>query len=326
MQPMARSQSVKQSLLAQVPKRGREAIATIIEERDGKLTLEQFLAKRWDYQQVDRSFGLSPREVTQRQKESCDQIAAAHPNWSSEQVRSALHFGYLTMDLREVAIARRFTLEDPAELARGLSVLGRLRWIETLIAGQPYADFDALSEAFAARDLAAVQHLAEGDHGKIGDDEEFLALCPWAVRAAYQKDFTQLRSVIKRMRKRKLHPWQEGACGCLEGIAASDATQFASGLTRYVDATRAMRMKDDLEDAIELRAHGLYRLGEWLSPDLVAAADVAQALPWDAGFHAWCQTHPDPLVGVDLTGISPVLHDAVVRLQLPAGWIVAPGK
>jgi hypothetical protein len=54
----------------------------------------------------------------------------------------------------------------------------------------------------------------------------------------------------------------------------------------------------------------------------VAAFDVAQLLPWDAGFHAWTEAHPDPLEGTDLSGISPVLRDALIRLKLPDCWRV----
>jgi hypothetical protein len=319
---MAKSQKPpgKQPLLSQVPKRGRAYIATIMDERDGNLPLQQFLGKRWDHETIEKSLGLSPKELAQRQAESAAQIAQAHPQWSDQDIRTALSFGYLTMDLREAAIARRFTLDDPAELARGLAVNSRLRWIEMLIAGEPYVDFDYFIEALAVRDLPAAHHLAEGIMPRIAGDLGFLDLCPYAVRAAYRKGFAELRKVIQRMRKEKLHPWKEGICTCLSGLADKDPAQIAQGLTHYIDATRAMRMKDELEDAIELRAHGLYRLCAWISPELVAGVDVAQSLPWDAGFHAWSEAHPDPLADVDLTGKSPVLHQAVVLLQLPAGW------
>ena len=316
---MARSQIAK-PLLSQVPKRGRTCIATIMDERDGNLPLQEFLAKRWDHERIAKSLGLSEKQFVQRQTEASAQIAKAHPKWSREAIGTALCFGYLTMDLREAVIARRFTFDDPAELGRGLSVNSRLRWLELLIAGQQHVDFDYFIEAFAVRDLAAVQRLADGEPVEVGTDSEFLDFCSSAVHAAYRKDLGALRSVIKKMRKRKLHPWMEGICTCLAGLAESEPAGIAQGLTQYVDATRAMRMKDELEEAVELRAHGIYRLCEWMSPDLVAGTDVAQSLPWDAGFHAWSEAHPHPLAEVDLTGVSPVLHQAVVLLQPPTAW------
>jgi hypothetical protein len=291
-----------------------------MDERDGNLPLQQFLGKRWDHESLEKSMGMSAKERAQRQAEGSAELAQAHPNWSDQDIRTALSFAYLTMDLREAAVARRFTLDDPAELANGLAVTSRLRWIEMLIAGEPYVEFDYVLEAFAVHDLPAAHHLAAGIMPRISGDLGFLDLCPYAVVAAYRKDFAALRKVVQRMRKEKLQPWKEGLCTCLSGLAEQDAAVIAGGLTQYIDATRAMRMKDELADAIELRAHGLYRLCEWISPALVADVDVAQPLPWDAGFHAWCAAHLDPLTGVDLSGVSTVLHQAVVLLQPPAGW------
>jgi hypothetical protein len=45
--------------------------------------------------------------------------------------------------------------------------------------------------------------------------------------------------------------------------------------------------------------------------------NIAESLPWDAGFHAWTAGHPDPLAGLDLAGVSPALQDVVVNLNSP---------
>jgi hypothetical protein len=72
-----------------------------------------------------------------------------------------------------------------------------------------------------------------------------------------------------------------------------------------------------LEEAVSLTAHGLYRLCERANPTLVVGFNIAESLPWDAGFHAWTAAHPDPLAGLDLTSVSPALQDVVVNLNSP---------
>jgi hypothetical protein len=224
------------------------------------------------------------------------------------------------MDLKEVAIARRVTQDDPAELGRGLSVLSRLRWLDCLIGGYTYVDFHFVLEAFAVRDLAVAKHLAVGEPAVSQGKPEFLDLCSLAVGALYRRDYAKVLSVTRRMAKDKLRPWQQGICMFLTGIVDRQPKQVAEGLALLLDGVHKMRQKDELEEAINLPAQGLYRIAEWISPDLVAGFDVGQPFPWDAAFHAWCESHPDPLAGVNLTGIAPLLHEAVVRLQPPSGW------
>jgi hypothetical protein len=45
--------------------------------------------------------------------------------------------------------------------------------------------------------------------------------------------------------------------------------------------------------------------------------------PWDAEFHEWCEKHPDPLEGLDLSHVSKILHDIVILRQLPT-WFPEP--
>ena len=320
---MARSQksSIKQSLLSRIPKPGREAIARIMEERDGKMPLEQFLAKRWNFEEFLRADGFSKREVAQRVSNMFSQMAAEYPGWSQKKIRTAISLSYMMMDLKEVAIARRFTLEDPAELARGLGVLGRVRSLNCLIGGHTHFDFEVILEAFAVRDMPAAARLAEGSPAVSQGKPGFFDLYSIAVAALLQRDFGKVLSITGTMSKEKLRPWQEGTCTCLAGIADRQPRRAAEGLMLLLDGMRNMRQKDELVEAIYLPVHGLYRFAEWISPDLVAQFDVTPPLPWDAELHAWCESHPDPLAGIELSGISPVLHQAVVLLQPPAEWI-----
>ncbi|HEX3149375.1 MAG TPA: hypothetical protein VHR66_14975 [Gemmataceae bacterium] len=295
-------------------------------ERDGKLSLEQFLARRWHFEDYLRSQGMSEQNVAQEAAESFAVVAEEHPDWSKDRVRTALALSYLTMDLKEVAIARRFTLADPTELGRGLSVLSRLRWLENLIGGHTHVDFQVLVDAFAVRDLAVAQYLTQGEPAISQGPPEFLDLCTVAVAAVYRKDFAEVQSVLRKMAKQKLRPWQQGIQQYLTGVADHQPKQVADGLALLLDGMRKMRQKDEFEEAINLPAQGLYRLAEWIGPDLVAEFDVNQPFPWDAEFHAWCQSHPEPLAGVDLTGIELALHQAVVHLQPPAEWVLTASR
>ena len=170
------------------------------------------------------------------------------------------------------------------------------------------------------RDLRVAQHLAVGEPSVSQGDLEFLDLCTLGVAAVYRKDNQAPWSVLRQMASGKPRPWQQGISTCLTGVADRRPEQVAEGLTLLIDGIRSLRQKDELEEAICVPAHGLYRLCEWVSPDLVARFDVKQSFPWDGEFHAWCQGHSDSLTGLDLAGISPVLHEAVVRLQPPTWW------
>jgi hypothetical protein len=260
--------------------------------------------------------------------ETIAELAGQHAAWSPDRLRATLPFLFLATDLRDVAIACRFALDDPEELGRGLAILGRLRWLEGLIGREAVADAGPVLEAFAARDVEAALRLADGEpsvsQAADGEELEFLDLLTLAVVAACRGDYPALGSVVRRMGASTLFPWQEGIRGCLAGLAGRRANEVAGGLSRLLEGMRRLRRKDELDEAVCLAAHGLYRLCERASPNLVAGIDAAEPIPWDAGFHAWSEAHPDGLAGVDLTGISPVLHEAVVRLRPPGSWATQP--
>src|SRR5262249_33282020 len=81
---------------------------------------------------------------------------------------------------------------------------------------------------------------------------------------------------------------------------------------------------DSLFAVFNVEVHGLYRLAEWISPDLVTGFDVTTPFPWDAEFHAWTQTHDRVLEGVNFSDIAPLVRDAVLDLKYPDWWIQTP--
>jgi len=97
----------KKSLLSKVSKRGRDEIARIMEERDGHLPLEDFLAKRWDVMGFCKSASHFDERAANRITEWQSELAQLHPEWSVDQVQTVMSLARLTANLREVAIARR---------------------------------------------------------------------------------------------------------------------------------------------------------------------------------------------------------------------------
>src|SRR5262249_22805365 len=104
---------------------------------------------------------------------------------------------------------------------------------------------------------------------------------------------------------------------CLTGIARRRPELVAGGLAMML---AGKYQKDDMDDAISLVAHGLYRICECVSPDLVAAFDVGSPGPWDTEVHALCQSPQNPVEGLDLTSVAPELHDMIVLGKVPE-WL-----
>lgn len=313
--------------LTAVPKRGRDAIARIMGEWGGQLPLLELLARNWNYWSATFS---EPKQAS-RAAEVIAELLRQHPDWSLDQAQTALSYPALTMDVREIAIARRFTLGDHGELGIGLALLGRLRWLKTSISGIGVGfDRDTVLDAFAVCDLDAIRLLAHGEplvcQAASNEDLGFHDLFTLALAAVWNRDDAVLRDVVGRIAAGKLAPWQQGILIVLAGLVSRQPTEIVAGLVKLLDGMRRLRRKDELEEAVCLWAHGLYRLCEWVSPDLVAEFPTTSPLPWDAGFHVWCNEHPDPLAGIDLTGVSHELHDAVVQLRLPAWWGTPTGR
>lgn len=319
----------KKTILSQVSKRGRDAIATIMQERGGHLSVEEFLAKRWNLEETWRfqfpSIGGTKHRAelfAKRIAEAKTKLAELHPDWSPEQIQIKLSLDEMSRDLRESSIARRFTLDDPAELGRGLGVVNRIHQIR-FPSETPISRFKEYLEVCAVRDIAIIEKQVQGvraGYTAIADDWN---LADVAVTAILQKDFETLKLVTPEMpnRKWKHGEWLECLYRCFIGIAEHSPDKIKDGLQDYLGTIIRLRDKDELLCAINLEAHGMYRLCEWISPELVAGFDATQPFPWDAEFHAWSECHPNPVEGLDLNHISPVLHEALI-LQTPPEWLV----
>src|SRR5262249_4508271 len=140
-----------------------------------------------------------------------------------------------------------------------------------------------------------------------------------ALLAAQRRDIDSVRRHLPRGRVSKEVEWR---WSCLRGIAESNPELVRAGLQKELDRNRSSRaaMEEAGYGIVNLEGHGFFRLREHLSPALVSTFDVRQSSPWDVEFHEWVQAHENPLAGLDLGDISPVLHDALVLLNLPVEW------
>ena len=310
----------KKTPLSKVTKRGKENIVRIMEERDGNLPLEEFLAKRWDVAGFRRSPSRSEEDAAKLLLKWQSQYSKLHPSWTPDQIQTVMSFAALTEDLRDAAVARRFALDDPGELGRGLAVLYRLKRIQKTWQGHAITGLDYFIEACAVGDVPMVQAMVDGaraGYTAIPTDNHLIDIAEFAI---LQKDFDTLGLVTQQLAKRKAYPEM---LPIFTGLLERCPDQVAAGLGTLLAEAKRRRIHDEFAAAVMPSAHGLYRLCEWVSPELVSEFDVLHPMPWDADFHEWCQNHPDPLAGVDLSGVSPMLHQAVV-LGNPPAWLTPP--
>lgn len=312
--------AAKKSLLAQLPKRTRDGIARIMQRRDGELPLHEFLAKRWDHESFWYRPTMSAEENAKLMATLRKGVVNLYPQLSGDLIDRLMPFFSLRIDLREAAIARRIVLEDPGELARGLAIDGRL--YRLLRARTHGYQTEVLIEQCAIRQTRDAARWVEGlraGHDAIISVGDVLEIGYMSIP---QRNWEALDVVASRPPDQKEEGFVEALYNFLVGVARHQPALVAKGLSDHILAIKNMRLKDDLDDAVNLAVQGLYRMCEWIDPDLVSEFDVDQPRPWDAEFHRWCEEHPDPLADVDLTSISSDLHEIVVRNQWPE-WLPA---
>jgi predicted DNA-binding WGR domain protein len=317
----AEKRTEKASLLSELPKRLQKMLQEPHQNRFADLSIKEWLAACWNFE----AFHKNPSYTFPEPDESIAQKVAGYrlcPTWSPEQVRIALSFDTIAQNLIDPSV-RRILRDDPAELALGESLVMRLGLITAKLSELKTTFTDPetpgfapaqIIHAFAVRDLQWAQHLADHDYAGVKLQDEELA-----VIAAQRRDSDGVRRHLPRGRVRKEGEWR---WGCLRGIAENNPELVRAGLQKEVDRNRSCRaaMEEAGYGIVNIEVHGFYRLCEHVSPELVSTFDVRQSFPWDVKFHEWVEAHENPLAGLDLTDISPVLHDALVLLKLPVEW------
>jgi predicted DNA-binding WGR domain protein len=321
----AAKRSENPSLLSQLPKRLQKDLQEPHQNRFAKLSLKEWLAACWNFE----AFYKNPAFTFPDTDEAIAARVAGYrlcPTWSPAHVRVALSFDTIAQNGID-PIARRILRGDPAELALGESLTMRLGLItakltelKTTCTGREATGFPPhlaqIIRAFAVRDVQWAQLLADYDYAGAGvklQDEEL------ALLAAQRRDIDSVRRHFPRGRIPKEVEWR---WSCLRGIAESNPELVRAGLQKELERNRGSRaaMQQAGYGIVNIEVHGFYRLCEHVSPALVSTFDVRQSFPWDVEFHEWVQAHENPLAGLDLGDISPVLHDALVLLNLPVEW------
>src|SRR5262245_3084177 len=265
----------------------QEAIARIMAEDGGHLSLEQF---------IDWQLGQDWIEQVMAN------VAADHPDHSPEEVRSnALLSTIADLDdgwLRR-GVARRLTLDDPAELGRFLSMNSRIAFLW-------YGDIPDNDDEFlrvwdvlrglAARDLQVVRALVKSATFPLKRGYTPTVLLYNGVNAVLKKDWPFLRSFEPTLSARKVSRWYSAAYLCLRGILQKSPEVVAEGLDNLLRARSPWSGAGETptKRVICLEAHGLYELARGVSPELVSAFDVDRPLPWDRGFHDWARANQAP--------------------------------
>lgn len=316
--PATPKKSAKKTLLSQVGKKARDEIAKIMESRDGSLSLHEFMKKRWSWYDISNDEKISKRQDERRAK-----LAKLHTTWSPDEIDTTLRLYQCSMDLKDVAISRRVALDDPGELGRGLAVLNRFHEISNTIDRGIVED--GVLDICASGDLLLARRLLEGRIFARRAVVSGERLHNDVIYGLLQNDSETVRRLIPLFSVQKnVRPWLEGIYIALRGGVDNRADDVARGLELHMSGIHKMQQKSELMGAVNLAAQGLYRLIEWMSPDLVSQFDVTRPFPWDAEFHAWTSNNPHPLAELDFTDISPVLHDFLVLGKVPQWMIVPP--
>ncbi len=316
----AGTRTEKAALLSQLPKRLQKMLQEPGQNRFASLSIKEWLAACWNCE----AFYKTKYTYAETDEAIAEKVASHRldPMWSAEQARTALAFDTIAQNQID-PVARRILRDDPAELAlrQSLSLrlglltakLEELRTTYPVDVGLAPAQ---IVQAFAVRDSQWARQLTGFDYAAVGvklQDEEL------ALLAAQRRDFDGVRRHLPRGRVPREAEWR---WSCLRGIADNNPELVRAGLQKELDRNRSSRAA--LEEAgygiVNLEVHGFYRLCEHVSPELIATFDVHQSFPWDAEFHEWTQAHENPVAGLDLTDISPALHNALVLLKLPLDW------
>jgi hypothetical protein len=292
--------------------------------QDAELTFQEHLAALWNWEAL---YAVRNGGEERIDKQIAD-FSELFPGWPRERVKVIVAFSVVVNSWGGF-VARRILREDPAEIGIAYAISRRLWWQhKRIMDGGPPATITPCNtwmivHALAMRDYRLAQTIADYIAQSRLDLDKEAAHFQEATLAAFRRDYDALRSAMTGVRPTKYNAW---VAACLQGIADRSPDQVAQGLVQLLEAERTTRDSENF-GVTNLSAHGMYRLCEWVSPDLVSRFAVAEAFPWDAAYHAWLQEHENHLAGLDLNSISPILHEAAVELRLPADWPVpAPAE
>jgi hypothetical protein len=298
----------KKPLLSRLPQNAQRALPEVM-NRCGNRTLKEYIAWEWNFEQQ-----MDP----DRLKRFMTGLQENRGGLTVEQRLTGTRFSHVYSSLAELAVARRFCLEDPNEVLIGLSLAGRIGWMEQGLKGRSFDD--PLLGALAVGDFAVAERYIETLPVWNPDGDADFDLRSDGVVAVLRRDYVLLKTALDRDVHRSDIAWYQAMIDFFRGVMENDSGQTTAALQRFFLAMKRLRQKIDILFAICTMTHGFYRLAESVSPELVAGFDVTQEFPWDAEVHACASRGDRPWENLDLSDISPELHRAVTTLNRPIWW------
>jgi hypothetical protein len=303
------------SFLSRLGKRGKE-IAERAAYKERELTFDELIAKRWGEAITDADWAADHFQRL------VDRLRETYPKLSTDQIELMLRLQRFRDRLEKTAVARRVVLEDPTELVLGLRMTYRVAYA---VRGQwkSGCDVDQLLPMCAVGDIEFARRVAKGRRGASHAIPHPGELINIATVAWLNKDRDTEEIVVKEIEATSMKyvsPWEQAMLAAFCAAHHRDSAAVAGRISDLLDSIKKLRDKKDIDHIINLWAHGLYRLFENDSPELVESFDATQGFPWDPEVHAWCDEHPAFSEDWDFSAISKELHQIVVSGKVPR-WL-----
>jgi hypothetical protein len=261
--------------------------------------------------------------------EALNSIVKMGCTWPRETIVNELQCSYLDRVYSfykwvDRGLARRFALNDPAELQAFTSMHVRFR---LALDGDPdqgdrdghYPNVWEVLRALAVRDIRLAKQFAQQGAYPLSLSSHFHTIYN-GVFALLRDDWETFKSLEKRLAPKSAPKWLQAMCECLQGILHQRPSQIEASIATIL-ALYSRTDFSDIQKTICFQAHGLYTLCHLVDPGLVAEVDVERKLPWDAELCSLVFAKSEPFeLNLDLTFVSQAFHDVIIGLEKPDWW------
>jgi hypothetical protein len=226
-------------------------------------------------------------------------------------------------------LARRFALDDPAELQTFTSLHVRF---ELALEGDPdqgdrdghYPNVWEVLRALAARDIRLAKRFAQRGAYPLSLSSHFHTIYN-GVFALLQDDWDTFKSLEKRFAPKSAPKWLQAMCACLHGILHERPSQIEAAIATMLASYPRTDQICAIRKTVCFEAHGFYALCHLVNPVLVAEVNTERKLPWDADLCSLAFAKPEPFeLDFDLTFVSQAFHDVIIGLKKAAWWGCGP--
>lgn len=237
------------------------------------------------------------------------------PTLTSSEIAS-LDYLYpaLRAVLPEVVIARRIHLTSIEGMRAALAIYARVR----LAIWHTHALMNDLEEdllnGFIARDEIAIRTAIRELHysPRLESDSQYWGYA--ALRAIALRDDALMRSVQDRWPYLPSSEEIPELSLGLNAILRNDPALLQRALEKILEVER----DQILSFGVSLKAHGLYHVAQWKSPELASGLTAPTDFPWDVEYAAACAANTDPVAGLLFGEVPEVLRDYLQTGQIPA--------